>query len=118
MGQRKDSSQKGGGVGAVPGRKGREVRKIKLYVYIEETVGWQKYIFISKGFFPYNADEAYGILPSAELGLLFFLIKKQKKSSPDALITLIVEVKENLAFKWILYSPSLIVSGNWRDALV
>lgn len=29
----------------------------------------------------------------------FSLIKNQKESNPDALITLIVEVKESLAFK-------------------
>lgn len=33
----------------------------------------------------------------------FSLIKNQKESNPDALITLIVEVKESLAFKWTLY---------------
>lgn len=37
--------------------------------------------------------------------MIFSLIKNQKESNPDALITLIVEVKESLAFKRTLYSP-------------
>ena len=100
-------SQKKGQWWCCPRKKGREARKAKQEAFMEETV-WRhntdNIYSLAKSFFSYKADQAWcGTLPTAKPGWFFSLIKNQKESNPDALITLIVEVKESLAFKWTLY---------------
>lgn len=100
-------SQKRGQWWCCPRKKGREARKTKQEVFMEETV-WRhntdNIYALAKAFYSYKADQAWhGTLPTAKSAWFFSLIKNQKESNPDALITLIVEVKDSLAFKWTLY---------------